>query len=168
MVDPTDKRQLIEELSASHSAWEALLGQVGEDRLELPGVVGEWSVKDLVAHITAWEQRILAWLEAIHNGTWPQPPEWPVNLNEDGINAWIFAANRHRRLNDVLAESQLVFDQLRQGLDQLTEQDLTETGRFEWLGKNSLAASIGGNSFEHVQEHGRQIRDWLTKRETAA
>ena len=168
MDNTTSKKGLIEDLTATRESWEDLLEQVGHDRMELRGVIGEWSVKDTVVHVTAWERRALACLEAIQTGTWPEPPEWPLNLDQDHVNAWIFAANRGRRLDDVLDDSRRVFDRLMQALDSVTEQDLTESGRYPWLGGAALIASIRGNSVEHLQEHGQQIRAWLIQRETAA
>ncbi len=167
MANPTSKRELIDTLGTERATWEALLRQVGPDRMSLRGVTGEWSVKDIVAHVSAWERRPVAWLKAVQSGTWPQPPEWPVNLDEDGINAWIFAANRGRWVQDVLTESRQVFDQLIQALEHVTEQDLTAMGRFEWLQGNSLIVSIGGRSYEHYQVHGEAIRVWLARREIA-
>ncbi|HAM52880.1 MAG TPA: hypothetical protein DCP92_20100 [Nitrospiraceae bacterium] len=164
MEGAINKKRLVEELLASHASWEALLDQVGPDRMELRGVVGEWSVKDLVAHASAWEWRAVAHLKAILAKSWPEPPEWPYNLDESGINAWIFAANRRRRLSDVLNESRQVFEQLMQVLEPVTEEDLTKAGRFGWLGHNSEADYIRGNSIEHYQEHGQQIREWLDER----
>ncbi len=164
MANPRSKQELIETLGTQRGIWEALLRQVGPNRMELRGVTGEWSVKDIVAHVTAWERRPVASLKAVQTRTWPQPPEWPINLDEDAINAWIFAANRGRQVQDVLNESRQVFDQLVQAVELVTEQDLTAMGRFEWLQGNSLIASIGGNSFEHYQVHGEAIRAWLAQR----
>lgn len=30
----------------------------------MPGVVGDWPVKDVLAHLVAWEQMCLGWYEA--------------------------------------------------------------------------------------------------------
>jgi uncharacterized protein DUF1706 len=167
MTDTITKRQLLEGLDTARANWEALLRQVGPDRMELRGVNGEWSIKDVVAHVTAWDRRSVASLKAVQTGAWPEPPEWPVNLDEDGVNAWIFAANRGRRVQDALNESRQVFNQLAQALDLVTEQDLTAVGRFGWLAENSLAASIRGNSLEHYQIHGAAIRAWLAERDAS-
>jgi hypothetical protein len=50
-------------------------------------VTGDWSIKDIVAHLTAWEERLVAWLEAIAHGTSPELPPWPGNFDEDATNA---------------------------------------------------------------------------------
>ncbi len=164
MAENLNKEILREKLRAAQAEWEALLEEVGPQRMQLRGVTGDWSVKDLTAHLTAWTARALAWLEAIPGGAWPQPPVWPTNLDEDGINAWIWAANRGRRVDDVLNESRRVFDQLVKGIEALSEQDLGQSGRFEWLQGNSLAGSIGSNTFEHYEVHSRELREWLSRR----
>ena len=46
-------------LQAERRRWNALLAQVGMERMETPGVEGEWSVKELVAHLTWYEQGIV-------------------------------------------------------------------------------------------------------------
>ncbi len=165
MANPTNKQELLDTLRTEHAEWDALLNQVGANRMELRGVNGDWSVKDIVAHVTAWERRPVAWLDAIRAGTWPQPPEWALNLSEDEINAWIFALNRGRLLQDVLAESREVFKQLMRALENVSESDLTALNRFEWLGGNSLLTSIASDSYEHYLGHGQTIRAWLAQRE---
>ncbi len=164
MTESLNKEIVLEKLKATRADWEALVNEVGPERMELRGVTGEWSVKDLIAHLTAWEVRAVAWLAAVRAGTWPQPPDWPTNLDEDGINAWIWAANRGRRVADVTNESRQVFDQLVDGIEAVPEQDLSEAGRFAWLRGGSLAGSIGGNTFEHYEVHSRELRSWLDHR----
>ncbi len=161
----TKKEQLLGMLRAERARWEALLVQVGEARMNLSGVTGEWSVKDIVAHLTAWESRVVAWLSAVRAETWPAPPAWPTNLDEDQTNDWIYKANRGRRLSDILNDSRRVFDQLLEGLAELSDQDLTAINRFEWLGGNSLLEAIPGNSYAHYQVHGELIRNWLEQRQ---
>ncbi len=71
-----DKNQLVNTLHVERAAWEALLKQVGDDRMTIVGVVGDWSIKDIVAHITAWEQRPVEWLAAARRGDKPTPAPW--------------------------------------------------------------------------------------------
>jgi hypothetical protein len=47
------RAELLAELKSEQEAWERLLGEVGEDRMEEPGVAGAWSIKDIVAHLAA-------------------------------------------------------------------------------------------------------------------
>ncbi len=157
-----NKSELVETLQTERARWDALLSEVRPEEMDLPGVCGEWSVKNLAAHLAAWERRPVAWLEAIRNGTQPQPAPWPQDLTgDDPINAWIFEANRNRPWREVLDESRQVSEQLRASLQYVSEQDLITPARFEWLGESSVLDSIACNSYAHYREHGEMIRAWL-------
>ena len=157
-----EKKQLVHTLRVERAAWDALLEQMGEERMAVGGVIGDWSIKDIVAHITALEQRPVEWLAAARRGDKPTPAPWPPNLKEDDeVNAWIFNANRQRPLTQVLTESREVHDQLMKGLESVSEEELNDVARFTWLKGSSLADSIPGNSYEHFQHHARDIQAWL-------
>lgn len=49
---PMTGARLAETLRAERARWNALLAHVGMDRMDVPGVDGEWSVKQMVAHLT--------------------------------------------------------------------------------------------------------------------
>src|SRR3712207_9051846 len=84
------KGQVLQAIERERDAWETLLVEVGESRMLEPGAMGEWTFKDLVAHITGWRARSLRRLEAAANGQ-PEPdPVWPANrVSDDEINDWI-------------------------------------------------------------------------------
>src|SRR5690242_11069054 len=60
MASIRSKAQLLEELRDEQAGWEALLQDIGEEHMTQPGVAGEWSIKDVVAHLTFWRQRTVA------------------------------------------------------------------------------------------------------------
>jgi len=66
-----DKQALFAALESSHSDWIAFLETLPEENLTLPGVAGEWSVKDIVAHV-AWYEWWLA--EFFEPKTWTKMP----------------------------------------------------------------------------------------------
>lgn len=47
-----NKSELLNTLREEYQQWEALLDQIGAARMDQPGVNGEWSMKDIVAHLT--------------------------------------------------------------------------------------------------------------------
>jgi hypothetical protein len=158
-----DKQQMLETMARTRAAWQALLADVGEERMTVAGVTGDWSVKDIVAHLTAWEKRTGARLTAIRDGGTPEPAPWPPNLREEDINVWIYEASRKRTLRDVLGESRQVQDQVMKQLQTVTDEELNQPGRFSWLNGNKLADYIPGNTYEHYQEHAELIRKWLAR-----
>lgn len=157
----TGKRQFLDALIGERAWWEDLLAQVGEERMERGGVTGEWAVKDIIAHLSAWEGRPVAWLNALHAQTTPLPPLWPADQTEEEINAWIFNANRHRPLEEVLAESRRSFAQVLEGVESAPDEALSK--RYAWLNRRTMLDALPGNTYEHYHEHGELIRSWLDR-----
>jgi hypothetical protein len=154
--------QLLSALQNEQAGWKRLLDDIGEARMTEPGVAGEWSIKDIVAHLTGWRRRTVASFQAaLHHESSFSPP-WPPNLEEaDEINAWIYAANKDRPLTDVLEESRAVFEQLVATLSAFPEAELLEPNRFDWLeGEPMSAAAFFGHFHE---EHEPDMRAWLDK-----
>jgi hypothetical protein len=158
-----DKADLLDILKTARADWDALLEQAGEARLTQPGVVGDWSVKDVVAHLTAWERRPLEWLQAARRGDAPVPAPWPQNLSEDETNAWIYDSNRGRSLQEILDESRTVSRQIVELVLELPEKDLSDPQRYAWTQGISLIERMPGNTFDHYREHGEQVRAWLDR-----
>ena len=50
----TSKAQVLDELRDEQAQFDALLRDIGEEHMTQPGVAGEWSIKDVVAHLTFW------------------------------------------------------------------------------------------------------------------
>lgn len=59
---PTRDTAISDLMRAEHARLEALLAGVSDERSIEPGAFGAWSVKDMLAHITFWEQRLVAYI----------------------------------------------------------------------------------------------------------
>jgi len=104
------RADLVERAKAIRDRWRRLAADVGEERMELPGPMGEWSFKDLASHLSAWRRRTIGRVLAAGRGVPPPPNPWPTDLGEDEddlINAWIHEQTRDHPLEDVLATAQM-------------------------------------------------------------
>lgn len=143
------KAALLEQIERERLVWEQLLRAVGEERMEQPGATGAWSFKDVVAHLNGWRVRTLARLDAARSGAEPPPPPWPPGLDEDSetgltqINAWIERAGRERSLDEVLGEACRSFDLMRDAVLALSDEELSDPGRYPWMGGEPVGAVIG-------------------------
>ncbi len=152
-----NKSEFLTALIAGRAEWNSLLAQADEARMTEPGVMGDWSVKDVIAHVTWFEREMVGMLRAhalIGSELW--------NLSQDQRNVAIFEQNRDRPLSDVLAEARQVFPQFVELVQALDDQDLIDPSRFadmpaDWLPWQVLA----GNSFEHYRAHAAELRAWL-------
>lgn len=165
METPVTKAQLLKLIRQERAAWDVLLEDVGEARMNRPGVAGDWTFKDVAAHLTAWRQRAVNRLRAAQRGERPAPAPWMAEVDstdDDTINHWIYRANHDRPLGDVLRESRESLEQLEAAVQVLSEQDLADPQRFPWMEGMSLSESIFGNSMDHFHEdHEPAIRAWL-------
>ena len=154
--------ELLAQLNSEHKAFEGLLGEIGEDRMQEPGVAGAWSIKDIVAHLTAWRRRTVGRLEAAAHGQ-PEPtPPWPADLHEDDeINAWFHARDRDKSVREVLSESRGVFQQLVSAIEKLPEDTLDHPERLPWWQGTPVS---GAAFFAHFHdEHEADMRAWLSR-----
>lgn len=146
--------------------WEALVNEVGAERAEQPGVMGDWNFKDLAAHLTVWRERTINRLLAAAEGQPEPPPPWPAALGTedfDVINDWIHEQHRDRPLEDVLKESMDSYDRLAGAVGAFSDEELNDPTRFAWLEGKSLGAAIHDRSlFDHLHEdHEPDVRAFL-------
>jgi hypothetical protein len=158
------KARFLDELRNEEAGWEALLQDIGEEHMTQPSVAGEWSIKDIVAHLTGWRRRTVERFQAALRHEPSPPTPWPPHLQtDDEINAWIYAANRDRPLADVLRDSREVFEQLVETLDAFPEADLLDPARFPWL-EGADFPLMGAAFFGHFhEEHEPDMRSWLER-----
>ena len=97
-----DKSGLQNWLHESYEKWEAFLDQFGTARMDEPGVAGHWSMKDIIVHLTGWDQYVVAHVQAARRGEPEPPPPWPADLqNDDEINAWLYERNHGRSVDEI-------------------------------------------------------------------
>ncbi len=157
---PMTGTRLADILQAERIQWNGLLAQVGLDRMEVPGVEGDWSVKELVAHLTWYEQGIVEGArQALSTGTFTR--RRPAGLGLDELNASIAAESRARPASDVLAEADEVFGQLLALIAACPEDILNDPRRLglpedmmPWMG-------VANNSYAHYRQHEPALRAWL-------
>lgn len=118
-----NKSELLDWLQEEYRQWEALLEEIGAARMDQPGVNGDWSFKDMVAHLYyGWQPRLIARIQAAQRGESEPPPPWPAHLQtDDEINAWIYESTHGHSVREVLDESQQVFQQLMAVVEGLPE-----------------------------------------------
>lgn len=152
---------LIRHIQEERDGWSALLAEVGEVRMEEPGPMGEWTFKDLAAHLLGWRDRTLALIEAGPGGKPPTP--WPSSMDtDDEINAWIYEQHRDRPLRDVLADVDRSYERLATLIESMPEDALMTPGLFDWMEGKAL---VDGDFFGHLhEEHDPAIREWLQSR----
>lgn len=159
--EPANKAELLEMMRTGYAAFEELLTPLSAEQMCTPGVNGEWTIKDILVHLTVWQTRVSLRMEAAarHEEAQFAPIENDEQMN--AFNDATFAENRERPLAEVLAEFRAAVQRLDANVAAADEGVLFEAGRFPWLRGGKLWESIAGNSFEHYEEHAPMITGWL-------
>jgi hypothetical protein len=118
-----------------------LVQQVPSERMLEPGVNGEWTGKDLLAHLGCWMAEAANMLEQMRFGTYEKRP-----LDLDAMNARFYEATKDLSLRDVHAEMEAAQTRMFQEWDALSE--ITPEAE-EWFVESGPA---------HVAEHLPQLQ----------
>ncbi len=153
------KQELVKELREEFSRWEELLGSLREEQIVERNLPAGLSVKDVVAHLMAWQGLSIARLEAARDNRDPEYKLGPEGLdpdaeeNVDKINAWI----HEKYVNTPWPE---VFEAWSNGYmhfldlsEAMPEEALMQPARYPWLKDTPLAAVLEGSYEHHHDEH---------------
>ncbi len=165
MDAPANKQQLIEQIRRERTHWETLLQEVGRDRMDQPGAMGEWTFKDLIAHMNGWWEYEVGRREAGLRGERPLPPagiEGAENWDADPVNQVFYDRNKDRSLDEVLNDASALWERMEALVQSLPEHDLLVPGRFEWENGKAIGPNLLHDFSAHLHdEHEAELREWL-------
>ncbi len=162
---PTTLPELIEDIRRERAALNAVLARVPDARMYEPGVIGDWSVKDVVAHLGVWLARAITMLFQAERSGRPVPPHVLLKTGDwDKVNAADHAAQKDRPLERVLADFHETHAQVLKRLQGWRDAAaLFDAQRYPSLEGRSLAYYVWSDSAEHDAEHRAQIDAWLSR-----
>src|SRR5215472_4695713 len=84
MPPPPTREEALAVFDAARREHLDFLASIPRERMTEPGATGPWSVKDVIAHVTAWRGRTIAgWKprrRANRNRHHPGPPNWTQTI----------------------------------------------------------------------------------------
>jgi hypothetical protein len=166
----TNKEVFLARLLRERDKLELLVNRVGFTRqVAMPGVVGKWSIKDILAHLLAYEQYIADRLAEILHGDiyvpcktqtaldafldeYGYPDFGSPLLDDDAPNEWVVEKYRIVSLEDVVTQEINAFSSIVASLEKLSE---------EVINQHNLYERVANNTYKHYREHIRDIKRWL-------
>ena len=116
-----------------------------------PGVAGAWSIKDIIAHVTTWEEESLKHLPLILAGG--RPPRYSVTYG--GIDAFN-AQTAERRRGLSLAEVLRQRDETHRRLVEFIQR----THEGEFVRETRCRRRLRLDTYGHYARHAEAIRKW--------
>lgn len=152
-----DKQGVLEHLAEARAALLAAIGGLAEADMTALPVAGEWTIKDILAHVSGWAAWDLAGVEGVLAG---EPPDFFSAIQDvDTFNARLVAERREWTLGRVLAEMADTHAALRELLATMPDEDVFRIGRFQGPYWDNLGGWLQV-AWEHEEEHAAQIRAW--------
>jgi hypothetical protein len=154
---PPEARRAERLLSRLESAWtelrESYAGLPDPTFLE-PGVTGDWSLKDVLAHVNTWEEEALEQLPVIARGG--TPPRYAASGGIDAFNARM--AERKRDLP--LAEVRRRLDESHRRLVELVRGAPED----QLAGDTRFRRRLRLDTYGHYRLHADAVRRWRARR----
>jgi hypothetical protein len=149
--------ELLKRMDNGRAEFTALVDRVPEDSMALPKLANGWSVKDMLAHLAAWERRAVYLYRVLSAGQTVDDGVTDFNV----FNAATYAANLNRPLGEIRAEENAAFSDLRAVAETAPEAHLFDPAQYAWTEGRPFVDWIGWNSYDHYLEHIPDLRAWL-------
>ncbi|MBT8403639.1 MAG: ClbS/DfsB family four-helix bundle protein [Gemmatimonadetes bacterium] len=156
------KSDLIRDIEEQFSSLQQSLAAIPREHYDEAGVWGDdWSINDLIAHLSAWHGLFLGWYHAGVRGESPELPASGYKWNETPrLNRDIWKEHRGRATDDLLKAFDASHAEVLELARQSSPQDLLEPGRFGWTRKNALVTYLGANTASHYRFAQKVLKRW--------
>jgi hypothetical protein len=160
------KEHILAALREQFGRWEKLLASLNEEQITKPSFDYDWSIKDVIAHLWAWQQISIARMDAGWHNRGPEFPDWIVKSVEnwedkaDHVNAMTFERYHDKPWFEIHQSWKDGFLRLLEIGEKISERDLLDGDRYPWLKGYSLAFILVA-SYDHHQEHLEKMLAWL-------
>lgn len=147
---------LVAELADARDLFLAALADVDPALLDAPGLAGEWSARELVAHLGYWTGHAA---EALHYAAQDRADEFGEDdMDVDERNAVVARVAAETDLRTVRSREEAAYEAL---LDALRSADAAVLGERVAYG-DSVEQVVRDDGPDHYREHAMDIRAWFT------
>ncbi len=136
---------LLDLINAEYDQLRAIVNAISPAQLVQQGAIGEWSVKDVLAHLAAWEARLV---QRVTGKT-----EDGAGMGTPQYNALVYAANKDKSLAAVRAK----FARTHRAVLALAAE-LPSVERARW------AVAFRLNTYNHYKWAAALLRRWVKER----
>lgn len=149
------KRNAVRRMARTRAATLALLARLPEEEIRRPRTQGDWSIKDILAHIAAWEEEGAKRLDLIRRGRAARVHFYDDMREADRFNARAVASSA--RLSRHAMRGRL--DRARRHLVQSLRR-LPGTGLRDPSHRYPVVGWLPEFAWTHEQGHLQEIKAW--------
>jgi hypothetical protein len=128
-----------------------------------PGICGEWSAKDIVAHLASYENVLLDVLKSLLGDE--DTPHLHAFTTDENFDENEVIKRRNKSWIVVLAELALAHDEVMNLIDQIPASVLYQKGMLAWYGDDYyLEDFIVYTHYTHKHKHAAQIEAYKSSK----
>ncbi len=142
--------KLLKRIESEWAAFKGSYAGMPDTRLMEPGVAGDWSVKEILAHVTIWEEEALKHLPLIIEGG--RPPRYVTYGGIDAFNALMTEQRRSLSLADVVRQLDETHGRLIAFIQGTPAEQFTRETR--------ARRRLRLDTYSHYPLHAEMIRAW--------
>jgi len=143
--------QILERLEHAWADFEASYAGLTDEQLMIPNVTGAWSVRDIIAHVTWWDEEALKHLPVVLEGGRPERYSDKYGGIDD-FNAIMTVKRSHLTLAEVLQQHAEVHAKLVEYVREAPPDLFASETRFR--------RRLRLDTFGHYPGHAMAIRKW--------
>lgn len=159
MGRPGTKAELIAAADSEFDRLWTAVDAVPISERERAGACEAWSVKDLLAHLHAWQEMALSWEKAGSAGEKPPIPAEGYSFAETpALNEVIHQRTKDDGWDDVVARLRATHAELLRVIEAYSEDDLFTKRRFAWTRSTSVGSYMVSATSSHYAWASKLIR----------
>lgn len=161
---PNNKQELLSVINEKRNSLDFLIESLSVDQKLTPGVEAYWSIKDLMAHIAAWEHFAY---DRIHSALTGESLKYPVIESDhfiDDFNSSIYEANKDIPYDLIEADYHSAHKELMREIENLDDNLIQAKLPFTWAGELTFLDFISANTHWHYIDHMASIRKFFEER----
>lgn len=159
---PSTRAELLTRIDSDLAALMDVVDALDETVREQSGACGQWSVKDLMAHLDAWHELFLTWEQQGRAGGQPDMPAPGLSWKQTPeLNERIWQRARHDGWDDVRARLHDSHARVRDVVAAYADDDLFAKRRYRWTGSTSVGSYAVSATTSHYDWARTQIRRFL-------
>jgi hypothetical protein len=151
-----NRNEIVQAIKEQHAELSAALDGMPEEKLGRP-LVDWWTIKDLLGHVTMWEQVALKFIREYKQDGAPKQLGIKDDADLDRRNKRGVAMRRDLPFARVREELEATYRDLVAAIESLSDADLAKPLPPPWGEGATLDRLIAVNSYQHVPEHVAQI-----------
>lgn len=156
MTERMAKDELLRRILEAKIEWEATSSLLNQEEQNETRVAGDWTVKDIYAHLMWHEREMLNWLRA---GRFGGSPLWNEPL--DARNRAIWEESRDMPADDIRQASRDVHEALVQMIETLSDEQLNDPKQWPGMPDWTPWQILADNTYLHYQDHSADLKRFI-------